>query len=183
MCDFITWAATEHRQIYCLRLPDARCVLRPASAPLIGRLGESSTAPCRFGDLWRIEKAQPGRHGEHRAGLGGQMMWCDRIRAARLQLRGGPALKSGCRARPWSSLCVASWKEEARRLTEERWVDVNRCSRWDALPSQCGGVCGGGGGGAGCWRFTASHTAALLVLYKSTVPMCRLQNMVDLKMT
>lgn len=26
-------------------------------------------------------------------------------------------------------------------------MDVNRCSRWDALPSQCGG--GGGGDGAG----------------------------------
>lgn len=28
-------------------------------------------------------------------------------------------------------------------------MDVNRCSRWDALPSQCGGGAGGGSDGAG----------------------------------
>lgn len=81
------------------------CGERPASAALIGRLEESSTAPRR---------AAPGSSGaerrrslaasEYLAGLGGQMMWSNT--GGRLQLRGGLALKSGCRSRPCPLPCV-----------------------------------------------------------------------------
>lgn len=117
---------------------------------LVGWL-KSSTAPRHSGILWRREKAQLGRlRARSRAGRVYDVMWYDNT-GGRLLLRADSAVKK----RPLTSalltsVCLCRRRKGKRRSPggwPKRWVDVNRCSRWDALPSQCGGGGGGAGGG------------------------------------
>lgn len=116
---------------------------------LVGWL-KSSTAPRHSGILWRREKAQLGRlRARSRAGRVYDVMWYDNT-GGRLLLRADSAVKK----RPLTSALLttvfACRRRKGKRRSPggwpKRWVDVNRCSRWDALPSQCGGGGGAGGG-------------------------------------
>lgn len=105
------------------------------------------------GSFWRREKAQLGRQrAPSRAGRADDVMWSNT--GGRLQLRADWHLKAALDLGPAHycvCVCVVVGAEAQKPGGWlKRWVDVNRCPRWDALPSQCGGGGGGGGGdGAG----------------------------------
>lgn len=93
--------------------------------------------------------------------------WCDVIQYGwPAAATGGLALKSGCHLGPAHYCVVVGAEAQKPGGWPKWWVDVNRCSRWDALPSQCGG-----GDGAvktqreRCWGFTAFvHISTALLL-------------------
>lgn len=167
------------------------CAERPASAALIGRLGapQRRAAPGSSG----AERKRSLAASEHLAGLGGQMMWCDPIRAVGCSFGADLALKSGCRPRPCSLLRVCrrgSRGAEARRLTGERWVDVNMLSMGCApLPVRRWWWWRwwwwwGWRGRERDWMlkiYCVSHDSFACAIL-ATTPLCILGDMVDLKM-
>lgn len=155
---YLSWKITPLDLLW-LRLVLALSVLRPGLW-LVGcvRAPQRRAAPGSSG----AERKRSLAASEYRAGLGGldDVMWS--YTGGRLQLRAEWHLKGGCRRGLLSSLCVcvcvvAGAEAQKPGGWPKRWVDVNRCPRWDALPSQCGA-----GDGAGCLRFTASHVSTAL---------------------